>query len=231
MLVMTPMLQIRWLIKRDTDAIVDLELAWQHLNHYEIPALDEPRLRQHLRAPDKIGMVAELTYHDGEAVRNCVAGYMIYRLSPRSLELVRLAVRPDMRRCGVGLMLMRKLADKLSPERRVMLQWNVDERLDSIHCWLAHIGLRCTCTIVSVDEPAYDSYHFELHHNQSPYSDWLNPAKPYQVDLDKLAAAAIESAQVDRSFALAATPTSSTPSSSTPTSSTPSSPSSQRGGT
>lgn len=43
---------------------------------------------------------------------NCICGYIIYSVVCDSADLLRVAVRPEYRRCGIGLMLMRRMIEE-----------------------------------------------------------------------------------------------------------------------
>ncbi len=97
-------LQIRWLIRRDMPAVLEIEQAsFQH------PWSNDDFIRC-LRLRNCIGMVAE---RDGQII-----GYMIYELHKSRLHVMHFAVAPAARTQGVGSRMIERLVDKLSQQRR-----------------------------------------------------------------------------------------------------------------
>lgn len=105
--------QVRWSLRRDLPEMVKIDRAsfWD--------AWSETRFLDVLRDVKNIGMVAERG--------DMVSGFMTYRLHRDRIELLRLAVAPEFRRHRVGEQLIRKLAEKLRPERRSSIEINVRE--------------------------------------------------------------------------------------------------------
>lgn len=95
---------IRWMIRRDMPEVMRIENI-----SFEFPWSEEEFIRS-LRQRGCIGMVAE---HDERVV-----GFMIYELHRDRLHIVNFAVHPEFRHRGVGTALVRKLAGKLSEQRR-----------------------------------------------------------------------------------------------------------------
>lgn len=110
---------VRWMIRRDMPMVLAIEEA-----SFEFPWSYEEFIRC-LR--HSIGMVAEM---DDEVV-----GYAIYEIHRNRLHLLKIAVNPNLRRCGIGSMLMDNLAGKLYsnlPPHRIMLkvrETNLDAQL------------------------------------------------------------------------------------------------------
>jgi len=104
---------IRWMIRRDMPEVLAIEQG-----SYEFPWCEEEFLRV-LRQRNCIGMVAE----SGERV----VGFMIYELHKTQLQVLNLAVAPDVRRVGVGRQMIAKLAGKLSNHRRTRILLQVRE--------------------------------------------------------------------------------------------------------
>ncbi|XZE20883.1 GNAT family N-acetyltransferase [Pirellulaceae bacterium SH449] len=91
---------IRWMIRRDMDEVLEIEKQsfddpWQKKDFIE-----------RLRVPNNIGMV--FTYQE------VVAGYVVYTLHKRSLEILNLAVHPEYRRCSAGTLLIERLQYKVN---------------------------------------------------------------------------------------------------------------------
>lgn len=91
---------IRWMIRRDMDEVLEIEKQ----------SFDEPwdknEFLKQLRIGNNIGMV--FTYQE------VVAGYVVYALHKRSLEILNLAVHPEYRRCSAGTLLIEKLQYKVN---------------------------------------------------------------------------------------------------------------------
>jgi len=95
---------IRWMIRRDLDAIVEIEEQsfpepWTKID-----------FRRCLREYHNIGMV--FTYE------NVVAGYVVYALHKTSIEILNLAVHPEYRRCSAATLLIEKLQYKVNGHHR-----------------------------------------------------------------------------------------------------------------
>lgn len=96
--------QVRWLIKRDMDEVLRIEMLcfpqrWtrEDFMHY-------------LRQRNVIGMVAD-NGHD-------VVGFMLYELHKSKLKVINFAVHPDWQRLGVGTAMVNRLKNKLHNDRR-----------------------------------------------------------------------------------------------------------------
>lgn len=96
--------QIRWLIRRDMDEVLNIEKEVA-----EVPWREEEFLAS-MRQRNCIGMVAE---HDQKIV-----GFMIYELHKSRLRILNFAVSPHQQRKGVGTQMIQRLVDKLSQQRR-----------------------------------------------------------------------------------------------------------------
>lgn len=104
---------IRWMIRRDMPEVLGIERQ-----SFEFPWSEEEFVRC-LRQRNCIGMVAE---HDERIV-----GFMIYELHKSRLHVLNFAVRAEFRRRGVGSQMIRKLAGKLSQQRRNRIMLEVRE--------------------------------------------------------------------------------------------------------
>ena len=120
---------VRWMqYRRHRRDVLDIEAATS----------DAPwtaaHLRRVLQQSATYGMVAE---HG-----NRVAGFMVYELHKRRVEVIRLAVHPDYQDAEVYEQMVGKLLGKLSPNRRnVLALWVPDDRL-ARHQWLRSEGFR-----------------------------------------------------------------------------------------
>lgn len=135
---------IRWKIRRDLPAVLEIDAL-----SFVRPWTEEEFLAI-LRERSIIGQVVEI----GERV----VGYVIYRLRPASLELLRLAVHPDCRRIGCGGIILRKLRSKLSPGRRERIDVIVPESALPMQLLLRDHGFRATQVLRGWcgDEDAFD---------------------------------------------------------------------------
>jgi ribosomal-protein-alanine N-acetyltransferase len=129
---------IRWLIRRDLLAVLEIEAA-----SFEYPWTEEEFINC-LRQRDCIGMVAEYAER--------VVGFMIYDLQPTSIHVLSFAVHPDFRRKSVGSALMDKLFSKLAYQRRRRIQLEVRETNLSAQLFLKQLGFRATGVLRSFYE-------------------------------------------------------------------------------
>ncbi|MCS7020485.1 MAG: ribosomal protein S18-alanine N-acetyltransferase [Gemmataceae bacterium] len=106
--------QIRWMIRRDLDAVLRTEMA-----SFEQAWSEEDFLRC-LRQRHCIGMVAE----QGDSV----VGFMIYELQKHGLHLLNFAVHPSCRRAGIGTQMIQRLIQKMQAHRRRAITLIVRER-------------------------------------------------------------------------------------------------------
>lgn len=125
---LAPTLSIRWMIRRDMEQILPIEMA-----SFSDPWTEHDFFRC-LRQRNCIGMVAE----NGDDI----AGFMVYELHKSRIELLNFAVKPALRGCGVGRAMIEKLFDKLSIERRNRIELRVSERNLNAQQFLRHLGFR-----------------------------------------------------------------------------------------
>jgi len=104
---------IRWMIRRDMPEVLEIENG-----SFEFSWSEDDFIRC-LRQRNCIGMVAE---HDERIV-----AFMIYELHKNRLHVLNFAVRPELRRRGIGSQMMRKLVQKLSNQRRNRIMLEVRE--------------------------------------------------------------------------------------------------------
>lgn len=110
----THKLNCRYLIHRDVEHVLKIE----HESFTDPWTEDE--MRQCLRKRNGIGNVIE---HNGE-----VAGYVFYELHQGKLVIVNLAISETHRRQHLGTSLIIRLQDKLSQQKRTMIEITVRER-------------------------------------------------------------------------------------------------------
>ena len=95
---------IRWLIRRDMPVVLEIEKrSFRH------PWTEEHFLSE-VRRANVIGMVAT---HE-----SMVAGYTIYAIHAKHIEILNLAVHPDYRRMNAGRTMLNMLKRKLTFRRR-----------------------------------------------------------------------------------------------------------------
>jgi len=122
-------LLIRWMIKDDVGACIDIDaLSFDDF-------WGEPEFLAHSRRKDGISAVAE---SDGE-----IWGYICYEFDADHFRIVRLAVHPDDRRKGYGRALIGRVVSKLSKRRPTLLAC-VDERNAGGIAFLSACGLLAT---------------------------------------------------------------------------------------
>lgn len=105
--------ELKWMIRRDMPAVLDIEKQ-----SCEFP-LDESDIVAILRKRDCIGMVLELNDE--------VVGFVIYKLSSKSIEILDIAIHPKYRRSGLGKAIVDKLKSKLCWNRRNAIDFTVLE--------------------------------------------------------------------------------------------------------
>ena len=113
--------QIRWMIRADHNLVLDID-------HYSyIEEMSYEQLIELLRERAVIGVVSE------DAGGN-VVGFCIYRLSENGVEVLRMAVMPKHRRCGIGTAMTTRITEKVLVRQRRFAFADVDER--SLHAQL-----------------------------------------------------------------------------------------------
>ena len=106
-------LQIRWLIRRDMDEVVQIEQQ-----SFPLPWTEEEFI-QTLKQRSHIGMVAEYG--------STIVGFVLYELHMSRIDILNLAVHPEFRRQYVGHRMIKRLIDKLSQQRRTHLRLHICE--------------------------------------------------------------------------------------------------------
>ena len=123
---------MRWMVARDMPQIVGIERSLG-----SVPAWEETALRDLLRESNVIGMTVE------HRLTEMVAGYVIYEMLPKRLEVIRLVVVPGHRRRNVATLMLDRLITKLSGNRRPYLRLDVPEECLDVQLWLRSRGVRC----------------------------------------------------------------------------------------
>ena len=138
---------IRWMIRRDMSDVYAID------QHCTSP-WKEVDFTDALSQRETIGMVIE----SGDEV----LGYMVYQLGEKQIMLVRIGVRKDHRRAGLGRLMIEKIKSKLSPAKRDTLAAVVRERHLDLQLFLRGCGL--TCCLVEKGhfcKPEEDGYRME----------------------------------------------------------------------
>lgn len=161
-------MHIRWMIRRDLPAVLDIEQA-----SFEFPWGEDDFLRC-LGNPNAIGMVVERDER--------VVGFMVYELHKTRLHVLNIAVHPDFRRQRVGAAMLAKLVVKLSLARRTRIALEVRETNLAAQLWLARQGFRWRITLHDFYDDwqtTEDAYFFEyvLTEEQRGQTTALDPAR------------------------------------------------------
>ena len=127
--------EIRWMIRRDYEQVLDIDRAvFQWPNNWT-----ETTLANALRQAKCIGTVI--------TTGGCwdpIAGFMIYELYKQHIELIRFAVHPTYQRQGFGTQMIQRLIDKLDQQRRHSFGIDVPERNIGAQLFFSRCGLKAT---------------------------------------------------------------------------------------
>ncbi len=151
---------IRWMIRRDMPEVLEIEKT-----SFEFPWSEEDFIRC-LRQRNCIGMVAE--YDDR------VVGFMIYELHKNQLHVLNFAVRPDVRRRGIGTQMVKKLKGKLSQQRRNRVMLEIRETNLAAQLFFRNTEFRA----VSVLRDYYDDTTEDAYVMQYRYKSASTPLEP-----------------------------------------------------
>ena len=144
---MTP--DIRWLIRRDMDAVLAIEKAC-----FEFAWTEEDFLCC-LRQRNCIGMVAERG--------GLVVGFMLYELHRTMLRIMNFAVEPHFHREGIGSAMVARLIDKLSQQRRRTIEAMTRETNLPAQLFFRSQGFRAVEVVRGYyDDTDEDAYQFEF---------------------------------------------------------------------
>jgi ribosomal-protein-alanine N-acetyltransferase len=136
---------IRWMIRRDMAEVLEIENT-----SFEFPWSEDDFIRC-LRQRNCIGMVAE---HEDRVV-----GFMIYELHKNQLHILNFAVRPELRRQGIGTQMANKLVGKLSQQRRNRIMLEVRETNLSAQLFFRDSGFRAVSVLRDYyDDTTEDAY-------------------------------------------------------------------------
>ncbi len=140
--------QIRWMVRRDVPAVLEIELG-----SFEFPWLEED-FERCLAQRNCIGMVAE---YQGQVV-----GFMVYELGKTRIRVINFAVAPAWRRKGVGTQMVAKLVSKLSPDRRTRITLEVRETNLAAQLFFRACGFRAVSVLRNhYQDTPEDAYLFQ----------------------------------------------------------------------
>ncbi|MCO6459409.1 MAG: ribosomal protein S18-alanine N-acetyltransferase [Pirellulaceae bacterium] len=139
------------MIRRDMAEVLETESR-----SFEFPWTEEDFIRC-LRQRNCIGMVAEYDER--------VVGFMIYELHKSRLHILNFAVRPELRRRGVGSQMVSKLISKLSHQRRNQIQLEVRETNLEAQLFFRRMGFRAISVLRDFyEDTVEDAYLMQLRH-------------------------------------------------------------------
>lgn len=142
---------LRWMIRRDIPAMLAIENA-----NFEFP-WSEDDFSRCLRQRNAIGMSAM------DDANEKLFGYMIYELHKGRLHILNFAVHAAMHRKGIGAAMVKKLAGKLSPQRRSRIMVEVRETNLDAQLFFRAMGFRCVDTLRDFyPMTPEDAYLFQL---------------------------------------------------------------------
>jgi ribosomal-protein-alanine N-acetyltransferase len=123
----------------------------------------EQDFRYQLRQRNCIGMVVE--------DRGIVVGYMVYELHKSELRLLNIAADPDFQRQGVGKLMIKRLKDKLSQQRRERVCLEVIESNVAAQVFFRSMGFVATSVLRNwFEDLGMDAYHLVYSLVGSPVS-------------------------------------------------------------
>jgi len=139
-------IHIRWMIESNMPDVLAIENQ-----SFEHPWTDQD-FSNTLRQRNCIGFVTE--------IEDEIAGYMIYELNKKTLNLLNIAVNPKFLRTGVGTAMINKLKSKLKIARRVQISADISEKNTNAHFFFKS----CNFLAVSV---LYD--HYDMNRELAAY--------------------------------------------------------------
>ena len=149
---------VRWSVKKDISKMLDIERKSSD-NPWT-----EDIFHQYLTERTSIMMVAH-----PENEHNEIIGFMVYELRKGKINLVSLAVDPNLRREGIGSIMIHKLKSKLSENRRKEIIFNIRESNLEGQLFLKNQGFKATGKIYRRDyeETEEDVYHMSYKINEN----------------------------------------------------------------
>ena len=144
---------IRWMIRRDMPEVLGIENG-----SFEFSWSEDDFIRC-LRQRNCIGMVAEYDER--------VVGFMIYELHKDQLHVLNFAVRPDVRRRGVGRQMVEKLIGKLSQQRRTRVLLEIRETNLAAQVFFRNLGFSATSVLRDYyDDTTEDAYVMQYRYRE-----------------------------------------------------------------
>lgn len=144
---------IRWMIRRDMPEVLGIENS-----SFEFSWSEDDFIRC-LRQRNCIGMVAEYDER--------VVGFMIYELHKDQLHVLNFAVRPDVRRRGVGRQMVEKLIGKLSQQRRTRVLLEIRETNLAAQVFFRNLGFMATTVLRDYyDDTTEDAYVMQYRYRE-----------------------------------------------------------------
>ena len=144
---------IRWMIRRDMPEVLSIEN-----NSFEFSWSEDDFIRC-LRQRNCIGMVAEYDER--------VVGFMIYELHKDQLHVLNFAVRPDVRRRGIGRQMVDKLVGKLSQQRRTRVLLEIRETNLAAQVFFRNLGFMATTVLRDYyDDTTEDAYVMQYRYRE-----------------------------------------------------------------
>lgn len=126
-------MDIRWLIRRDMPEVLSIERLC-----FEFPWTDEDFMVC-LRTRNCIGMVAD----NGTEI----TGFMVYELHKSRIHILNFCVAPKWQRKGVGRVMVERLIDKLSQQRRHEIAAEVRERNLDAQLFFKRMGFKAASVV------------------------------------------------------------------------------------
>lgn len=123
--------QTRWLIRRDMDNVLAIE------NRSFAEPWSEEDFLCCMRQRNVIGCVSEMQFGD-------VDGFILYALHKHHLEILKVAVEPQSRRCRIASHMIQRMKDKLKQQGRTRIHIDVHESNLSAQLFLKACGFRAT---------------------------------------------------------------------------------------
>lgn len=139
---------VRWMVRRDTQSILDIEEK-----SFDYPWSGDDFIKR-LRVANNIGLVLELNED--------VVGYCVYGTHKLHMDILRLAVRPDLRRIGCGQRILRNLKDKAERHQaRKHIITTVCESSLEAQLFFKSQGFQASLPVVKDAETGLDGYSFK----------------------------------------------------------------------
>jgi ribosomal-protein-alanine N-acetyltransferase len=144
-------IRTRWMIRADMPEVQRIERA----SFASADAWSEDDFIQCLRQRNQIGMVALDNRNEQ------VLGYFLYQLHKTRIQIVSLAVMPEVRRRGIASICVGRLVSKLSVNRRTRVVAEVRETNLPAQLFFRACGFKAVQVLRGkMDDPGEDAYKF-----------------------------------------------------------------------